>query len=106
MATDAEKNDAGCDRDENDVILRWNSAAQAYMEWIPVRRGPGIMGVVETTSLTQVIEWGNLATIVGFDTRISHRSKGPTLQSSCKYLSRLRTIRPNPFQLSLFPMHL
>ena len=105
MATDAEKNDAECDRDEGDVIVRWNNAAQSYMEWMPVRRGHGFMGVIGTTSLTQVIEWGNLATIVGFDTRISHRSKGPTLQSSCKYLSRLRMIRPNTLQLSLFPTH-
>jgi hypothetical protein len=26
------------------------------------------MGVVETTSITQVIEWGKLATFVAFDT--------------------------------------
>ena len=41
------------------------------------------MGVVDTTSITQVIEWGKLATFVGFDTRVSYRSKDPTL-GSCK----------------------
>ena len=45
--------------------------------------GPGIMVVVDTTSITQVIEWGKLATFVGFDTRLSYRSKEPTL-GSCK----------------------
>ena len=45
--------------------------------------GPGVMGVVDTTSITQIIEWGKLATFVGFDTRISYRSKVPTL-GSCK----------------------
>ncbi len=39
------------------------------------------MGVVEDVSLTQVIEWGDLASLVVFDTRISHRSKEPTLGS-------------------------
>ena len=37
------------------------------------------MGVVDFTSITQVVEWGNLATFVGVDTRISDRSKEPTL---------------------------
>jgi hypothetical protein len=41
------------------------------------------MGVVETTSITQVIEWGKLATFVAFDTRMSYRSKDPTL-GGCK----------------------
>lgn len=41
------------------------------------------MGVIDTTSITQVIEWGKLATFVGFDTRVSYRSKDPTL-GSCK----------------------
>lgn len=45
------------------------------------------MGVVDTTSITQVIEWGKLATFVGFDTRISYRSKDPTL-GSCKSISK------------------
>jgi hypothetical protein len=52
------------------------------MEWMPVRRGPGIMGVVNTTSITQVIEWGKLATVVLFDSRVSFRSKDPTIRDS------------------------
>ncbi len=56
------------------------------MEWMPIRRGPGVMGVVKTTSITQVIEWGKLATIVAFDTRVSYRSKTPTV-TDCKYVS-------------------
>ena len=39
------------------------------------------MGVVDITSITQVIEWGNLASIVAVDTRITDRSKEPTLGS-------------------------
>jgi hypothetical protein len=52
------------------------------MEWMPIRRGPGIMGVVNTTSITQVIEWGKLATVVLFDSRVSFRSKDPTIRDS------------------------
>jgi alkaline phosphatase D len=81
-ATDAQKNTAKCDRDEGDSGIRFRNAAQAYMEWQPIRRGPGTMGVVNTTSLTQVIEWGKLATIVGIDTRVSYRSMEPTLRGS------------------------
>jgi hypothetical protein len=51
------------------------------MEWQPIRRGPGLLGVTNT-SITQVIEWGKLATIVGIDTRISYRSKDPTVRGS------------------------
>lgn len=68
-----------CDRDEGNVSERWNAALQAYLEWLPLRKGPGSMGVVEDASLTQVIEWGDLASLVVFDTRISYRSKEPTL---------------------------
>jgi alkaline phosphatase D len=80
-ATNAQKTAARCDRDEGDVGVRFTNGAQAYMEWMPIRRGPGTMGVVNTTSITQVIEWGKLATIVGFDTRISYRSKDPTIRA-------------------------
>ena len=52
------------------------------MEWMPVRPGPGTMGVVETASLTRVIEWGNLASLVVFDSRISYRSEEPTILNS------------------------
>lgn len=53
-STDAEKNDAGCDRDEGPIDVRLNYAAQAYMEWMPIRKGPfGTMGFIDT-DLTQV----------------------------------------------------
>lgn len=79
-SADAEEIDAaGCDRNEGSVDVRFTNAAQAYMEWMPIRRGPGVMGVVTTTSITQVIEWGKLATVAAFDTRISYRSKTPTV---------------------------
>lgn len=39
------------------------------------------MGVVEIASITQEIQWGDLATFVLFDTRITNRSKNPTLAS-------------------------
>jgi len=69
---------SSCDRDEGDVGVRFNNAAQAYMEWMPLRRGPGTMGVATITSITNVMEWGDLATFVRFDTRISYRTKQPT----------------------------
>jgi phosphodiesterase/alkaline phosphatase D-like protein len=79
---DFEKDAALCDRDEGDVQIRFNEAAQAYMEWMPVRRGPGTMGVVGITSITQIIEWGNLASIVAVDTRLTDRSKDPSIAST------------------------
>lgn len=60
---------------------RFNRAAQAYLEWLPIRRAPGSMGCIDVGSITQVIEWGNLASFVAFDTRVSGRSKEPTLYS-------------------------
>jgi PhoD-like phosphatase len=82
-ATNSDKILAKCDRDEGPADVRFTNAAQSYMEWMPLRRGPGVMGVVTSTSLTKVIEWGKLATVVVFDTRVSYRSKIPTL-ASCK----------------------
>jgi alkaline phosphatase D len=79
---DQEKDEAQCDRDEGDVSARFTAAAQAYLEWLPLRRQEGNMGVVTIGTITQVISWGNLATFVGFDTRISHRSEEPTLNSN------------------------
>jgi alkaline phosphatase D len=81
-STAEEKNNAGCDRDEGNIKIRLTNAAQAYMEWLPLRRGPGSMGVVDFTSITQVVEWGKLATFVSVDTRITDRSEEPTLGSA------------------------
>ena len=79
---DEEKAAANCDRDEGPIDVRLNNAAQAYMEWMPIRKGPfDSMGFVET-DLTQVIEWGNLATFILIDTRVTERSAGPTGQSN------------------------
>jgi len=47
---------------------------------MPIRRGPAAMGVVEITSITQVIEWGSLASIVAVDGRMTDRSAEPTLK--------------------------
>lgn len=76
------KDEAQCDRDEGNAAQRFNEAAQAYMEWMPIRQGPKMAGVVNITSITQVIEWGNLASIVAVDTRITGRSKEPTLDNT------------------------
>eukprot|EP00581_Thalassiosira_minuscula_P002081 CAMPEP_0183738948 /NCGR_PEP_ID=MMETSP0737-20130205/55850_1 /TAXON_ID=385413 /ORGANISM="Thalassiosira miniscula, Strain CCMP1093" /LENGTH=676 /DNA_ID=CAMNT_0025973607 /DNA_START=209 /DNA_END=2236 /DNA_ORIENTATION=- len=80
-ATNEEKNKEHCDFDEGAIGDRFNAAARAYMEWMPVRSSPGSMGLVDSKlgTLTRVLEWGNLATLVAFDTRISNRSKEPTL---------------------------
>ena len=81
MAADADKAEAQCDRDEGDAVERFTAAAQAYWEWMPIRHVAGSMGQIETGTLTKVLEWGNLATIVGLDTRMSHRTE-PTLCGS------------------------
>lgn len=78
-STNEEKSLYGCDRDEGNAKLRFNHAAQAYMEWMPIRQGPMMSGAVDITSITQVIEWGDLASIVAVDTRLAGRSLEPTL---------------------------
>ena len=48
------KANAKCDRDEGPIEVRLNDAGKAYMEWMPIRKGPfGEMGFVET-DITQV----------------------------------------------------
>eukprot|EP00977_Amphora_coffeiformis_P009290 scaffold2103_cov185-Amphora_coffeaeformis.AAC.35 len=79
---DSEKAAAGCDRDEGDVVTRFNAAARSYFEWMPIRHQSGTMGVVDIGDITQVIGWGDMATIVTFDTRMSHRSEDPTIGGS------------------------
>ena len=80
-STDAEKNAARCSTDEGDIVERLNVAAEAYMEWMPIREYEGSLGVVEISNL-QVIEWGDLATFVAVDSRVSQRSEDPTINSS------------------------
>lgn len=72
---------ANCDRDEGDSGVRFNQAFQAYMEWMPVRYQPGSMGQIDLGSFTQIIQWGDLATFITLDTRISYRSQDPTVGS-------------------------
>ena len=74
-ATDVEKNENQCDRDEGDAVTRFEFAAQAFMEWLPLRYVPGNMGQLQVGQITKTIEWGSLATIVGLDTRMSYRSQ-------------------------------
>jgi hypothetical protein len=50
------------------------------------------MGVVTIGTITQVIEWGKLATFVLFDTRITARSKEPSLKSSSKCCTFVRIV--------------
>jgi alkaline phosphatase D len=81
-ATNAEKDTAKCDRDEGRVDVRFNDAAKSYFEWMPIRHQAGKMGVINVGNILQKISWGDMATIVTFDSRISHRSKDPTLNSN------------------------
>eukprot|EP00403_Amphidinium_massartii_P010509 CAMPEP_0178425694 /NCGR_PEP_ID=MMETSP0689_2-20121128/28853_1 /TAXON_ID=160604 /ORGANISM="Amphidinium massartii, Strain CS-259" /LENGTH=781 /DNA_ID=CAMNT_0020047361 /DNA_START=1 /DNA_END=2346 /DNA_ORIENTATION=- len=74
-ATNAENHDG----DDASYIVRARAAAQAYVEWLPIRRSLSVGGILEDFSITQVIEWGDLATLVGLDTRIAVRSEAPTL---------------------------
>eukprot|EP00403_Amphidinium_massartii_P016387 CAMPEP_0178416826 /NCGR_PEP_ID=MMETSP0689_2-20121128/24262_1 /TAXON_ID=160604 /ORGANISM="Amphidinium massartii, Strain CS-259" /LENGTH=792 /DNA_ID=CAMNT_0020038179 /DNA_START=93 /DNA_END=2471 /DNA_ORIENTATION=- len=64
--------------DEASYIARARAAAQAYVEWLPIRRSLSVRGILDDFSITQVIEWGDLATIVGLDTRVAARSEEPT----------------------------
>ena len=77
-APDEAKDDAQCDRDEGDALQRFTEAAQAFWEWMPIRHQEGSMGPITTGSFTKVIEWGDLATFVGFDTRTSYRTQKST----------------------------
>jgi alkaline phosphatase D len=90
---DAEKASASCDRDEGTATDRFTAAAQAYLEYLPLRTAPGSMGVVTIGTITQVIEWGKLATFVLFDTRITARSKEPTLKSASECCIFVRIAR-------------
>ena len=81
-ATDEDKAGAGCDRDEGSATTRFNDAARSYFEWMPIRHQEGTMGVITVGDIVQKVSWGNMATIVTFDTRISHRSKDPTINSN------------------------
>ena len=70
-----------CDRDEGDILERYKAAAQAFWEWLPLRHVPGTMGKIKSGQLTKIMEWGSLATVVGFDTRLSYRSHSYPMES-------------------------
>lgn len=91
-----------CDRNEGDAIERFSGALQAYLEWMPIRNKPNTNTGSLTTpgSLTQVIEWGDLATIVTFDTRMSYRSEEPTGQFRFEPYSRFAETYPDFTQYS------
>ena len=69
---------AGCDdpKGEGDYGARMNAAAQAWYEWMPIRAGTYFTdsGLIKNTDLTQVLEWGGLATFAMFDTRLAART--------------------------------
>jgi len=52
------------------------------MEMLPLRHMPGSMGVIDIGNFAQTVQWGDLATFVSFETRISYRSRDPTLNSN------------------------
>ena len=63
-----------CDEHEGSWVERVNAGAIAYLEWLPIRRGPDDQSGLMNTDIKQVIEWGDLATIVSVDTRGYARS--------------------------------
>jgi len=67
---------SGCSEDEGIYAARVGNAAKAYLEWMPIRnqRFYDNTGVIDGVDITQVVEWGNLATIAGFDTRVKDRT--------------------------------
>jgi phosphodiesterase/alkaline phosphatase D-like protein len=70
---------SGCTTDEGDFLERANRAAQAYFEWLPLRRGPRALQGQVDTDLTIVVEWGDVATFLLQDTRIEARPAHGTL---------------------------
>lgn len=63
-----------CDEAEGSWVERINAGAKAYLEWLPIRRGTDDQSGLMNTDIKQVIEWGDLATIVSVDTRGFARS--------------------------------
>jgi len=68
-----------CSTDEGDFLERANHAAQAYFEWLPLRRGPRATQGQVDTDLTIVVEWGDVATFLLQDTRIEARPAHGTI---------------------------
>ena len=68
-----------CTEHEGSFLERANRAAQAYFEWLPIRRGPRPLSGQIDTDLTQVVEWGAVATFLLQDTRIEARPEHGTI---------------------------
>ena len=68
-------------RPEGKAIDRFNMASQAYLEWMPIRLSSVAHPHLNISSVTQIIEWGSLATVMAVDSRLSGRSKEPTLSN-------------------------
>lgn len=83
-----------CDRDEGNLLDRYKAAAQAFWEYLPIRHVPGSMGQIRMGKLTKIMEWGNLTTVAGFDTRLSYRNTAHPHQTgtSCKPLIGLDNV--------------
>ena len=66
-----------CTEHEGIYAARMGNAAKAYLEWMPIRNGRYYLntGVVDGVDITQVVEWGDLATLAGFDTRLKSRTE-------------------------------
>lgn len=75
--------DSRCERDEGPASIRFTDATQAYLEWLPIRLSEDLdtMGIVGIGNIAQRVEWGDLATFVAVDTRISGRTRENTLAS-------------------------
>lgn len=89
---------------ETDPCPRFARAFQAYLEWLPLRMGPGRIGCVDYGSITQVIEWGKLLSLVGFDTRISGRTKDQTLRSSFGLFGEVTAVQTDVTQYEESPV--
>lgn len=73
---------SSCNKNEGPFPLRMTSALQVYFEWMPIRMGPlageanshtkYLENVPSPFDLTQVISWGDMATIVAYDTRLAN----------------------------------
>lgn len=63
-----------CDHDEGPWRKRTDAAAQAWLEWLPVRASSTRAGV-SLADITTVIEYGDLVTVAAYDTRLAARTE-------------------------------
>lgn len=62
---------------EGNFSVRVNLAARVYLEWMPIREGSFFQdtGLITGIDITQVVQWGSLATMAVLDTRIKSRTE-------------------------------